>query len=458
MLDWFDKTLMSYDHDTGLAATWATSVDRLTPDARRLLERLAFLAPEPIPDSLLDVAAPGDPEGFDARAARANLFAYSLVSRAAVEAGKAAQDGFAVHRLVQDFARRSMTEERRGEALREALGWVDAAFDGNPQDVRSWPVLDPLAPHALAVAQSRRRRRGSPSRRRGFSISLACYSQAKARYAEAEPLLSPRAGDRRGELRAEIIPNVAIGLNNLADLLHATNRLGEAEPLFRRALAIDEASMGRIDPEVATDLNNLAGLLSSTNRLGEAEPFFAARWRSTRRATGRIIPMWRETSTISPGCSQPPTASARPSRSIAARWRSTRRATGRIIPTWRRDLNNLAGLLRDTNRLGEAEPFYRRALAIYEASYGPDHPQRGERPQQSRGLARRHKSPSARPSRFIAARWRSTRRATGRTIPTAAIRLNNLAGLLRAANRPARPSPISPRAGDRRGELRAEPS
>ncbi len=143
VLGWFDKTLMSYDHDTGLAATWATSVDRLTPDARRLLERLAFLAPEPIPDSLLDVAAPGDPEGFDARAARANLFAYSLVSRAAVEAGKAAQDGFAVHRLVQDFARRSMTEERRGEALQEALAWVNAAFGGNPQDVRSWPTPRP---------------------------------------------------------------------------------------------------------------------------------------------------------------------------------------------------------------------------------------------------------------------------------------------------------------------------
>ena len=39
-----------------------------------------------------------------------------------------------------------------------------------------------------------------------------------------------------------------------------------------------------------------------------------------------------------------------------------------------RGLNNLAGLLQDTNRLGEAEPLYRRALAIYEASYGPDHP------------------------------------------------------------------------------------
>ena len=153
VLDWFDKTLMSYDHDAGLAATWATSVDRLTPDARRLLERLAFLAPEPVPDSLLDVAAPGDPAGFDARGARANLFAYSLVSRAAVEAGKTAQEGFAMHRLVQDFARRSMTEERRGEALRGALALLSVAFIDEPRDVRNWPVLDPLAPHALAAAK-----------------------------------------------------------------------------------------------------------------------------------------------------------------------------------------------------------------------------------------------------------------------------------------------------------------
>ena len=39
-------------------------------------------------------------------------------------------------------------------------------------------------------------------------------------------------------------------------------------------------------------------------------------------------------------------------------------------------LNNLAGLLQDTNRLGEAEPLMRRALAIDEESYGPDHPRR----------------------------------------------------------------------------------
>ncbi len=144
-----------------LATTWETSVARLTPESRRLLDRLAMLAPEPIPASLLDVAVPGEAEGYDAYAARKGLYAYSLITRA--RTGEGAARGFVVHRLVQDFARRAMTTERRDAALREALGWVNAAFVGEPTDVRSWPVLDPLAPHALA-SRCGRTRRASPSR------------------------------------------------------------------------------------------------------------------------------------------------------------------------------------------------------------------------------------------------------------------------------------------------------
>ena len=68
---------------------------------------------------------------------------------------------------------------------------------------------------------------------------------------------------------------MAIDLNNLAQLLQATNRLAEAEPLMRRALAIDEKSFGPDHPNVARDLNNLAALLQDTNRLAEAEPLDA---------------------------------------------------------------------------------------------------------------------------------------------------------------------------------------
>ena len=37
-------------------------------------------------------------------------------------------------------------------------------------------------------------------------------------------------------------------------------------------------------------------------------------------------------------------------------------------------LNNLALLLKETNRLAEAEPMMRRALEIFAKSLGPDHP------------------------------------------------------------------------------------
>ena len=43
---------------------------------------------------------------------------------------------------------------------------------------------------------------------------------------------------------------------------------------MRRALDIDEKSYGPQHPNLARDLNNLAQLLQATNRLSEAEPLF----------------------------------------------------------------------------------------------------------------------------------------------------------------------------------------
>jgi hypothetical protein len=57
-------------------------------------------------------------------------------------------------------------------------------------------------------------------------------------------------------------------------LLLTTNRLSEAEPLCQRALAIDEASYGPDHSKVARDLNHLALCLWDTDRLSEAEQVF----------------------------------------------------------------------------------------------------------------------------------------------------------------------------------------
>jgi hypothetical protein len=72
---------------------------------------------------------------------------------------------------------------------------------------------------------------------------------------------------------ARSIRSSALCLNSLANLMQATNRLTEAEPYYRRALAgVDEKILGVDHPFVARDLNNLALLLTEMNGLAEAEP------------------------------------------------------------------------------------------------------------------------------------------------------------------------------------------
>ena len=207
------------------AVTWQTSVDRLSASARRLLGRLAWLGPEPIPESLLEVPVSDlseVEESLDPRDALVELATYSLVTRAAET------PTLTVHRLVQDVTRRSLRNEAGHELLTEALRWVNAAFVGHPQDVRTWPVLDPLASHARAVV--------------GF--------------ADAAGITDPTTR-----------------LMNQLGLLYLNRALhGEAEPLMRRALAIDETSFGPEHPNVATALNNLATLYQDQGRHCEAEP------------------------------------------------------------------------------------------------------------------------------------------------------------------------------------------
>jgi hypothetical protein len=71
-------------YDRNLATTWLTSYQQVSEAARTLLRRLAWLSPEPIPESLLEVDVPGDPEATgDGWEAISQLESYSLVNRSA---------------------------------------------------------------------------------------------------------------------------------------------------------------------------------------------------------------------------------------------------------------------------------------------------------------------------------------------------------------------------------------
>ncbi len=240
VLAWFDPTVTDYPRS--VAVTWQTSVAQLREGGRRLLERLAWLAPEKVPESLLDVQVPGA-EGENLHDAYDDLAAYSLVTR------DAEGPFFLVHRLVQDVTRRSLVQEAQPLSLEEALRWIDVAFPFDSDDVRFWPLAEPLSPHARAVT-AYADAAGIPEPTCGLMSQLGSMLREKAIYAEAEPLMRRALTVRENSLGPDH-PNVAAILNNLALLLRATNRLAEAELLYRRALAMGEAALGPDHPKVA---------------------------------------------------------------------------------------------------------------------------------------------------------------------------------------------------------------
>ena len=231
-------------------------------------------------------------------------------------------------------------------------------------------------------------------------LRIATELRSLARWNESETQQREALAEAKGHANAKL---VAVALNNLGQLLQATNRLGEAEPLMRRALEIDEASFGKQHPAVASGLNNLAGLLQATNRLGEAEPLM-------RRAL--------EIDEASFGGQHP---------AVAIR------------------LNNLAALLQATNRLGEAEPLMRRALEIDEASFGKQHPTVAIRLNNlGQLLQATNRLGEAEP--LMRRALEIDEASFGGQHPAVAIRLNNLAALLQATNRLGEAEPLMRRA------------
>ena len=243
---------------------------------------------------------------------------------------------------------------------------------------------------------------GNPEERIAQRLRIGAVLEDLARWKECEDQQRHALAEAKTLANANL---VAVVSNDLARLLLRTNRLGEAEPLMRRALEINEAAFGKRHYAVAACLHNLAGLLHNTNRIGEAEPLM-------RRAL-----------------------------EIDAA------AFGEQHPTVANHLNNLAYLLQDTNRIEEAEPLIRRALEIDAAAFGEQHPNVAIRLNNLATLLHEKKrNEEAEPLMRRALEIDAA--AFGEQHPTVATRLNNLATLLLHTNRIEDAEPLMWRALD----------
>jgi hypothetical protein len=362
----------SADYPYTVATTWELSfqaVQRQCAAATDLLHLCAFLAPEEIPWDLLQPAlsqveplktsALADP--LESDTAVAELRRYSLL--------EVKGQSLSLHGLVQQVIQDRLPEAECMHWQEMAVRLVTKIFPFQSDDVRTWPACRQLLAHALLLSEAEIAL---------DNVAFLCnqvgvYLQARANYAEAEPLYRRSLEIQESQFGVE---HHAVGtsLNNLASLFRLQGKYAEAEPLYHRSLAIGEKHLGSEHTDVAASLNNLAELLRSQGKYVEAEPLYR-----------RSLAIWEkqlgiEHSLVATGLnnlallleSQGKYAEAEPlhRRSLEI----LEQQLGPEHPKVAASLNNLANLLKSQGKSVEIEPLYRRSLAICEKTLGPEHP------------------------------------------------------------------------------------
>ena len=201
----------------------------------------------------------------------------------------------------------------------------------------------------------------------------------RGRSSEAIPL-ALRALTIREKALGPDHPDVAVSLNNLAELYRAQGRYADAEPLHKRALTIREKALGPNHPDVALSLNNLAGIDVAQGRYSDAEPLLK--------------------------------------RALAIR----EKALGPNHPDVAQALNNLAELYRAQGRYDDAEPLYKRSLTTLEKELGPDHANVAISLNNLALFSTTSRVAIPMPSLCTNARWRYSRECWVPIIPTSPLR------------------------------------
>lgn len=360
VLSWHDKRQMKYPKS--LAITYETSVAQLSDGAKRLFNMLAWFAPDPIPRSLLDPLPNSEYERrYLGEIERLHLAKYIADGTA-----------FTVHRLNQQIAKQAQRSVHP-PALISSLEWLNSIMPDDTFDIRTWPAVRPILPHAIAIGHSGVQSEiPRPSNRLlsqsgTFLMSLGELSLAENQFRAALNVTERYMGTQD--------PLVATYLSSLALVLMETDRKGEARTCLDRAIAINDATLPPNHVDVARDLNNLAMLHFWNKEFDKAEPLLK-----------RVISIHENADT---------TATPRDYGSALNNFARLLHSTGRLDeaanvmkrslefdedrlgksdPLIAIRLNNLAMITFDQGHPEDAISFSRRAVKIDINALGPDHP------------------------------------------------------------------------------------
>ncbi|MEU1257943.1 FxSxx-COOH system tetratricopeptide repeat protein [Streptomyces chartreusis] len=317
------------DRPTVVVATlWQLGVQRLEierPQARRLLELCALLAPEPIPLGLFSgsteplIAAAADPVAWDT----------TVGALAGLGFARRGPSSLLLHRLVQAAIRAAMPDDVRTDArvrlCRALLAAVPHDIHGDPDARSRWQEL---LPHTLVVTKDE-----PPAECAGEMATLlrltSVFLLSIGNHSVALPLcerafaIDASLGQRDAEIGFDLI--------TLAQIHRDRGAPERARPMAERALSLHESCLPTDSPAIATDLATLARI---RHLLGDHEA---------------AVPLAERALRIDEA------------------------AYGPDDPYVSFDLIALASVHLDLGDPALAVPLIARALRIREASYAPDH-------------------------------------------------------------------------------------
>lgn len=200
----------------------------------------------------------------------------------------------------------------------------------------------------------------------GFLASAARFDAAERLYRRALALQERTLGGNH--------PATATTLNNLALLLKESGQYAEAEQLYRRAVRIDVDSSGDESLQVATSTANLAVLLEAKGDFAAAESLYRRALEIKERLLGRRHPDTATGMNDLAVLLHQQGDLTRAERLYRRALQIRENVLGPRAPETATCMNGLAVLLKAKGDFAKAEKMLRRALVILEESLGPEHP------------------------------------------------------------------------------------
>jgi tetratricopeptide (TPR) repeat protein len=215
-----------------------------------------------------------------------------------------------------------------------------------------------------------------PAAERGASClatNLAELLRLQGKLGDAEPLYREALAARRRDLGDEH-PLTLKTIAGVASLLRGVCRLAEAEPLYREALAARRRTLGHAHASTLRSIICMGVLLSDQGRLDEAEPLFREALAGAAVALGVSHAYTLDAKTNLAVLLQARGELRAATPLLREALEAYRSAQGREHPDTLRAMHNLAEALRDAGALAPAEALYAEALAVCRRTLGDTHP------------------------------------------------------------------------------------